>query len=448
MALKTDITKAYDKLDWKFLEETMRRLGFAEKWICWIMKCVTTVSYSVLINGSPKGFIQPWRGIRQGDPMSPYLFILCAEVLSHMMTKAATQRHIQGLKICNQGTPITHLLFADDSLFFLLANDKSCKTIKKILSMYEKVSGQAVNLRKSSITFGSRVRAIVKTRMRHILGIHNEGGGEKYLGLLERVASKKAEMFQFIIDKVREKTQGWSKKYLSPGGKEVLLKSVATTMPIYAMNIFKLNKETCEEINSVLAKFWWSSGENRKGMHWFAWNRLSLSKKDGGLGFRDFEQFNLALLGKQVWRIIQHPNCLMAKILKERYFASTNILNAGPHKKASFVWKSLLHGRDLLRQGLKYAIGDGSCVKAWIDPWLLVHPPRPPRPKNNIINDIRVKDFLQKSGKGWNENKIRDLVVEEDVEIILSIKLCVHATNDLLGWHYNKEGLYTVKSAY
>lgn len=215
MALKTDITKAYDKLEWGFLEETMRRMGFAGKWIHWIMACVTTVSYSVLINGSPHGHVIPERGIRQGDPMSPYLFILCAEVLSHMMNTAASRKQIQGLKICNQGTPITHLLFADDSLFFLLANDKSCKAIQNILSTYEKVSGQAVNLRKSAITFGSRVRSTVKTRMRRILGIHNEGDGGKYLGLPETVIQKKTEMFQFIIDKVKEKTQGWSKKYVS-----------------------------------------------------------------------------------------------------------------------------------------------------------------------------------------------------------------------------------------
>lgn len=160
--LKKDITKAYHRLEWKFLEETMRHMGFNEKWIGWIMKCVTTVSYSVLINGSPKGIIRPTRGIRHGDPLSPYLFILCAEVLSHMMNIAETKRKIQRLKIRSISPAITHLLFADDSLFFTLANDKSCKAIKEVLSKYEAVSGQAVNLRKSAITFGSRVNHHVK----------------------------------------------------------------------------------------------------------------------------------------------------------------------------------------------------------------------------------------------------------------------------------------------
>jgi len=279
MALKTDITKAYDRLEWSFLKTTMEYMGFDDRWIQWIMTCVSSVSFSVLINGSPQGSITPERGIRQGDPMSPYLFILFAEVLSHMMKQADLKRHLQGIRISDQGPAITHLLFADDSLFFMLVNDKSCKTIREILSLYEKVSGQAVNLRKSSISFGSRVKPQVKTRMRRILGIHNEGGQGKYLGLPEEIKKKKAEMFQYIVERVRSKTQGWSKKFLSAGGKEVLLKVVALAVPVYSMNIFKFSQSICEEINGILAKFWWSSGEDKKGMHWFSWKRMSLLKK-------------------------------------------------------------------------------------------------------------------------------------------------------------------------
>lgn len=144
------ITKAYDRLEWKFLEKTIKHMGFDNKWI---MKCVSTVSFSVLINGSPHGSILPERGIPKSDPLSPYLFILCAEVLSHMIRKAEAEKRIQGAKISSRGPMITYLLFADDSLFFTLANSKSCKVIKDIFNKYEEVSAQAVNLRKSAITF-------------------------------------------------------------------------------------------------------------------------------------------------------------------------------------------------------------------------------------------------------------------------------------------------------
>ncbi|CAA7045232.1 unnamed protein product [Microthlaspi erraticum] len=350
MALKTDMTKAYDRLEWSILEETMKHMGFDQKWIQWIMTAVSSVQFQVLINGSPKGLINPERGIRQGDPLSPYLFILCAKVLSHMMHQAGIHHEIPGLQI-DQGCPkINHLLFADDSLFFSLANIKSAKAIKEVLTLYENASGQAVNLRKSSITFGSQVKPHVNTHMRRLLGIHNEGANGKYLEVPEQFGNKKTEMFHYIVDKVKERTQGWHKQSLSTGGKEVLLKSIAIALPVYSMNVFKLPTGICEEINSVLAKFWWNTNEERKGMHWFAWKRLCLSKKEGGLGFRDIERFNLALLGKQAWRMLQHPNCLMARVMRGRYFRDGNILTATATKKNSFAWRSILQVRDLMRR--------------------------------------------------------------------------------------------------
>ena len=368
MALKADITKAYDRLEWKFLEETMRHMGFNSTWISWIMKCVSTISFSVLINGSPHGHITPSRGIRQGDPLSPYLFIFCVEVLSHMMHQAEPNKQLKGIKLSTRGPTISHLLFADDSLFFTLANHRSCHAIKKVLSSYEEVSGQAVNLRKSAITFGKNVSSDTKRQMRNLLGIHNEGGGGKCLGLPEQFDKKKSEMFRYIVEKVKEKTQGWSKKYLSQAEKEVLLKAVVLAMPIYSMNVYKLTKEFCKEISSVLAQFWWSRGNGDPGLHWFAWNRLALPKREGGLGFRDLKSFNQALLGKQTWRLLKHPNSLLAKLLKGRYYHDLNILNARQGRKASFIWKSILHGRDLVKKGLRFCIRDGSLVDAWVDP--------------------------------------------------------------------------------
>lgn len=135
----------------------MTYMGFDQIWINWIMKCVESVSFSVLINGSSHGWIKPERGIRQGDPLSPYMFILCFEVLSHLLTQAATNQQLKGMKI-GQGPTINHLMFADDALFFCHAHKKSCTTILKILQAYEEVSGQAVNLNKYAITFGSRVK--------------------------------------------------------------------------------------------------------------------------------------------------------------------------------------------------------------------------------------------------------------------------------------------------
>ena len=363
------------------------------------------------------------------------------------MNQAMCDRSLLGIKVALQAPAINHLLFADDSLFFSLANPKAGRKLKHILNLYELVSGQAVNLNKSSITFGSKVSASVKTNMRRLLGIFNEGGNGKYLGLPEQFNHKKGEMFQYIIDKVNEATQGWNRRFLSHGGKEILLKTVALAMPIFSMSIFRLPKSICEELNTLLANFWWGSGTNRV-MHWFSWKRICVPKKEGGLGFRDLERFNQALLGKQIWRLLQQPGSLAARILKARYYADESILTTQPKRKASYPWKSLLHGRDLVIQGLRIIIGNGTTVSMWSDPWLAEHPPRPPRSRENDIRIESVSSYIKSDRSGWDIEKLKGVVVEEDIDKILSIRISPHAEMDLLGWHYTEEGIYTVKSGY
>ena len=116
--MKLDISKAYDRVEWPFLQGVMVKLGFPEKWINWVMGCVTTPSFSILINGKPFGNIHPTRGIRQGDPLPPYLFLLCAEGFTSLLAKAKVNGHIKGVSICRRAPKISNLMFADDSLLF------------------------------------------------------------------------------------------------------------------------------------------------------------------------------------------------------------------------------------------------------------------------------------------------------------------------------------------
>ncbi|GLT53433.1 hypothetical protein SLA2020_267030 [Shorea laevis] len=121
MALKLDMNKAYDRVEWPFLEGVMRKMGFDERWIRWILNCISSISYSVLINGESFGSILPTRGIRQGDPISPYLFIICAEALSAMLQEAERSRVVTGVPIAKGRVRLNHLFFADDSLLFCQA---------------------------------------------------------------------------------------------------------------------------------------------------------------------------------------------------------------------------------------------------------------------------------------------------------------------------------------
>lgn len=132
MAVKTDMSKAYDRVEWGFVEAVLKRLGFDEIWISWIMQCITTVTYSYLINDSVYGNVKPYRGIRQGDPLSPYIFILCGEVLTGLCKKASRDGTLQGIRVARACPRVNHLLFADDTMFFCQANKTSCETLVKI----------------------------------------------------------------------------------------------------------------------------------------------------------------------------------------------------------------------------------------------------------------------------------------------------------------------------
>lgn len=122
MALKLDISKAYDRLEWDFLQKVMLKMGFDSTWVYLIMHCLFSVRYSFIINGSPKGFVIPHRGLRQGDPISPYLFLLCAEGLSSLISNAVLADQWHGLQVCSGAPTISHLLFADDSMLYSIAS--------------------------------------------------------------------------------------------------------------------------------------------------------------------------------------------------------------------------------------------------------------------------------------------------------------------------------------
>lgn len=138
----------------------------------------------------------------------------------------------------------------------------------------------------------------------------------------------------------------------------------------------------------------------------------------------------------------------MARILKARYFPDKSILTVQLKRKASYAWRSLLFGRDLLRQGMRFTIGNGTIVSMWNDPWLAVHPPRPPRTRDRIPRLESVSQYIKTDGSGWDIEKIRNVVMEEDLEKVLSTKISSKVVADLLGWHYTEDGIYTVKSGY
>lgn len=256
MAIKLDMSKAYDRLEWNFIRAVMEKLGFNATWVSWIMQCITSASYAVLINGEAKGFIRPTRGIRQGDPLSPYLFILCAEVLSCLLFKAEERDEFHGIKIYRGAPSVNHLFFADDSLIFCGANVRECQNILHVIEIYENASGQRINRDKTNLFFNSNIGETIQATIKGFWGAPVTLSQEKYLGLHIIVGRNKKRAFVNLKDRVLKRIQGWRDKILSTGGKEILIKAVAQAIPSYTMSCFQLPKGLCNDLGALCSKFW------------------------------------------------------------------------------------------------------------------------------------------------------------------------------------------------
>ncbi|XP_010480531.1 PREDICTED: uncharacterized protein LOC104759285 [Camelina sativa] len=397
IAVKTDMSKAYDRVEWDFLETLFTRMGFDAKWIQWVMTCVRLVSYSVLINGSAHGFIVPNRGIRQGDPLSPFLFILCAEALIHVLEQKQMQGWLTGL-------------------FISKADQNECE----VLLHYGRASGQRINFSKSAITFGSKATKQRKIMVKTKLGILTEGGTGSYLGLPECFSGFKQALLAFIGDKLKKRLHGWYAKSLSMGRREILLKSVAIALPVYV---------------------------KERSLGWRG-KRCAKRNLRGAWVLKIWSSFNQALLAKQSWRMLNNPNSLIARFFKSRYFRTTTILECGSGSRPSYAWRSILYGRELLKQGLVKIIGDGKDTFVWLDKWIQDQHPRAPY-RAQIFFDVgmKVAQLKDQHTGVWHVDMVKDIFPPLDAKMILKMK-CTASHSDCSIWSYTKSGAYSVKSGY
>ncbi|XP_057775136.1 uncharacterized mitochondrial protein AtMg00310-like [Salvia miltiorrhiza] len=236
-----------------------------------------------------------------------------------------------------------------------------------VLRCYEGVSGQMVNRDKSTISFSSGVLEETKLLLAGHLGVQCQGQRGVYLGIPSTVGRSKTEIFQMLLDRTRKKSKDWKRRSLSGAGKMVLIKSVLQSIPTYLMSCFAIPKQVCHKLNSVAANFFWGQKMDERRIHWKCWKRLCRATNVGGLGFRDLNRFNQALLAKQVWRLAQNDTSLLARSLKARYYPRSDIFLASKAHNPSFAWTSLLVGRKLLEEGMAWRLGDGARIRMGLD---------------------------------------------------------------------------------
>jgi len=268
------------------------RLGFDDRWIHLVMVCVRTVSYSVVVNGNPVGSIQPSMRIRQGDPISPYLFLICTEALSFVITHAVDLGVITGVPTSPRGPRLSHLYFADDNLLFCKANSVERICLMRILRVYEARSRQQLNLQKTTIFFSCNTSAAKRLGILNLSDFIEAQRIDNYLGLPSYIGKSKVQSFNSNKEWVHQRLNNWKVKFLSQAGNEVLLKAIVQAIPTYSMSVFLLLVYLCRKLQGMMQRFWWGHMVKETNVHWMSYEKMGRSKSIVGLRFRDLIMFN------------------------------------------------------------------------------------------------------------------------------------------------------------
>ena len=238
---KLDVEKAIDYVNWSFLLQMLERSEFSAKWRQWIFFCLSTVCYSILINGSPYGFFGSTRGLRQGGPLSPLLFVLVMEAFGRMLDKAIHEGCMSGFSVGNlegRSLAVSHLLFVDDMLIFYEADLEQILILHMILIWFEVVSGLKINLGKSESVLVGVVHNIDLLLV--VLGCKQGSLPMKYLGLPLGAKFKDKTIWNPILEKMGRRLAGWKRLYLSKGGRATLIKSTLSNLPTYFLSLFPI----------------------------------------------------------------------------------------------------------------------------------------------------------------------------------------------------------------
>lgn len=465
LILKVDFEKAYDSVNWSFLEYMMRRMGMDEKWRKWIKECVFKGDLSVLVNGSPTKEFTIQKGLKQGDPLAPFLFLMVAEGLTGMVNKAEEKGVYKGFKVGKHEEKVSILQYADDTLLVGEATWENLWTMKALLRCFELVSGLKVNFHKSRV-IGINLEEHFLNDAAVFLNCKQGSIPFKYLGIPIGANPRKENTWRPVIDLLNKRLSSWRKKHLSIGGRLTLINSVLNSLPIYFMSFYKAPKKVINKIVSIQRNFLWGGSLGVRKIAWVKWERVCLSKKEGGLGVKNLEWFNKALLGKWRWRLLKGEESLWVRIVKSRYgvidASSTMVDPVG--NRASSWWKTIcqcggsINSEDWFKECLHRRLGRGDRTLFWEDSWWGGGALKDLYPRLFSLSEQKEKAIADCGSwceRGWEWSLVwrREMFVwEKEVlqEFLQFIQpaILIKERNDEWSWGMDHSGSFTTKSAY
>ncbi|KAJ0493102.1 putative RNA-directed DNA polymerase [Helianthus annuus] len=376
LIFKVDFEKAYDSLNWKFLFKVMEYMGFPDKWVNWIKGCLRSAKGSVLVNGSPTAEFKFKRGLRQGDPLSPFLFILAMQVLDMFMKRALSLGLFHGINLPNGGPVVSHLCYADAMLFIGEWSPHNVESLKYFLRCLYLVTGLKVNHNKCQI-FGVGVDEVEATQMARTLNCEVGKFPFTYLGVPIGANMKRTTHWQPVVEKLQKRLSSWKARTLSFAGRVTLAKAVLGSLPSYYLSIYIAPKAVIKKLESIRRMFVWGITALGGKINWVRWDKMTKLKAKGGLGIGGIRALNLAMIAKWWWRFKKEPNQLWASVIMALHGHGSDKKLIPVKKTLPGTWKdiggvdeALLRADFNLKDKLKAKVGNGQKICFWKDPWL------------------------------------------------------------------------------
>ncbi|XP_042038361.1 uncharacterized protein LOC121784262 [Salvia splendens] len=414
LALKLDMAKAYDRVQWPFLLMVLERMGFPSGWVSMIRRCISSCWFSVLVNGSPAGFFQSTRGLRQGDPLSPSLFVLAADYLSRSLDRLVDSHPDMAYRAVRSSPTISHLSYADDIIIFTRAHREAVERLTHCLDHYSAVSGQMVNRGKSHFFLLPRFESWADT-VAEVGGFQMGSFPFTYLGVPIYKGNLKADFLLDIRQKMVDRIHNWSHRHLSLGGRLALIKSTLMTIPLHILQVMEPYGYWLRELEQIMARFFWGTVGQQKKIPWVNWkNKIRLPLDEGGLGIRRLPELVTAFSIKlcPIWRrltvIRQHVHCF-----------------------------------------IRWSLGEGK-ISFWDDVWVRDRPLRTYCQPGTAFPPDKVSCFL--SDGAWHDDKLHELLVRyalpaHVLDVIRAVPIEVGG-RDVMRWSLTGDGEFSTASAW
>ncbi|XP_078151441.1 uncharacterized protein LOC144546765 [Carex rostrata] len=439
--LKLDLSKAFDRMNWDYMRDVLLLYGWPALFTNWVMTCVRSAEYYVILNGHGDGFFRPEAGLRQGCALSPYLFILGMDILSRSLEYLVKGKFIKGVKLAPSAEALTNCLYADDLLVFGAASIEEAGYIKVVVNNFCQVSGQKVGLDKSNIWFSHKVNESRREEVAGILSVPQDSACEKYLGAM---IGTNVSSYNFLLEKFSSRLQAWQGRLLSHAGRVVVIKSVLQSLPIYYMATSLIPQGVLTKIEVLIRGFFWGKQDRAHYLAYVAWKKIKAPIEDDGLGLRDLGKVNEAMLMKSLWKLAVGSDSLWVQQVRAKYLPRSQLWHSKRVYNCTIFWRGVM----ALRQWLRWKVGNGRRCRAFAEPWFegaLEHMP-------TMHGDHLVKlcELVNEQTGVWDSDKLVQLFGHAACVTILSnvTPPKPQSGEDKLLFSLSSNGKFTVNSAY